>query len=1132
MIPQVIKYFRFEPLTDSDGEVYMAPPHFKFENSYYSGYDLTPFSIKYVIHKDADLQPDAFTITVDNYFFQNPTNSPKYNPLVIGKTTDPAESFNPSVNHVIAIGPIPDDYDTWDTPLFGTESYCYEDHKEYLVDGPVFGFVRSWNQVGADKIEITCTSFLKVLADYQSSTAFVLNEIADNLNGLQIYYEYKNNSESSSSAYFASKDPRASMKNNRYRIAAVNPQVDFYDKTPGYPKFEFFTGSMMEGYATTKIAWRLLQEVGWCREDYQATATAVGATPNSDGGQIATIGFINPFQRFHCDENEFNPIIMGTDLDSNYNEFQFKSFDTDGLRYEYVADTTGVSGTELIYAEKYFYSFDPSKQSLLFNLKNLSDSDGLYFTVTCCPRFIRQVGRNTTEFVWDFTPYGDIENLKKWGVSVGFHPKVFVKRNMAQVFDFDELITTTEIIYPVSETVTNLELTNIYRKSIKAVGSDWANVRRATVGVEDTAKSVFTNLTDGEYQIFRLPLVFNTVSIPKNAEITSAKLTIDYDNISSPPAETSIYVVGDSMMKHPLSTYSIQDFNKLYYENSGVFNVLSDSPGTAVTGDDKTMEITLNSNGRNNIVPGDKAKFMLLQYNDYDDVDATALKGITTISEVTLTVTYTVSGELNTYLEQLNIGMGPTLSYGTFNNYPDSDYKIQVLVKGIKWDKDQTDVINKLLIKYGQGQDYARSYIELPMPIPLEYFFVVDFSGEVVDNSALVTLTIDYIDDAGNLQRYYADKQYSVGASSYDVVRGITDNFRGNEYFTLIYTNDSLLILPLNNDSKTYWIRKYMEPAYIWPSDPPPDPPGNTSPVTVSISDTGVSSISAVKYQTLGAQATPDKATKLGYTKEFVQEEPLGFSVARDSQKLNGIRAAKISLPEVSNLTDVIKIADKVFRKLGREKYRCSVECVNSDNWQLPLFGLYNIKDDTHTKRVVNNDGAFVKFFIGGSPTSNGVSTPLHVMIAIPSPYSSTLVGFVTNISIGDSVSDILTAIETNFNSSGNVGKSISCVKDLVEGSITFLYDKDLVNHIDYKHRAAFNSTTMTTNANGLTIERIIVPPSQFKDVPYNEYLHLLSYDASSTKASYGCVFGIPNEELSNVVAQAINWIADVEKSA
>jgi hypothetical protein len=293
----------------------------------------------------------------------------------------------------------------------------------------------------------------------------------------------------------------------------------------------------------------------------------------------------------------------------------------------------------------------------------------------------------------------------------------------------------------------------------------------------------------------------------------------------------------------------------------------------------------------------------------------------------------------------------------------------------------------------------------------------------------------------------------------------------------------------------------------------------------VSISSAEVSTISTVTRQTLGAQATPEKTT-LGYIKNFVEEEPFGFGIARDSQKINGTKVAKISLPEVTSLTDVIKIADKVFRKLGQEKYRCSVECVNSDNWQLPLFGLYNIKDNTHTKRVVNNEGASLKFFMSGSPIANG-----HVMVAIPSPYSTTLVGLNVNVSSGQSSTTILNNIKTEFDSNAGVGASITVSVDTVEGSITFAYDNTIVNHIDYKHRATFNSATLTTNINGVHIERIITPPSQFKDIPYDEYLHLLSYDASSTKSGYSCIFGVPNEELSNIVAQAINWIADVEKS-
>lgn len=892
MIPQIIKYFRFEPFTDSDGTTYMAPVDFKGGDDYYRGYDLAPFAVKYVIHRDIDLQPDTFTIIIDNYFFQNPNNVYIYHQLSTNKLTDPVESFQPTSNHIIAIGPVPDDADDWNN--YAIDTYCYEDHQENLMDGPVFGFIKSWTQVGTDKTEIICVSLLKVVNEVQLDASYILNQYQDDVNKLQVYYEYKSNEDISSSPYFASFDPANKDKYGSVRILPANPPEDKNDYPPRYPRRIFTGTAVVSGYPATQIVWRLLQEIGWCRQDYQTSAAQLGAMVKSENSQNVGIQFINSFQTFYCNnEADFDFLIMGTQITDTKDRFKFKSFDCDGFRFEYPAQATG---TELTFTENYFLSFDPSKQTILYNLKTICDATGIYMTVTVCPRFVKRLTTNDTEFVWDYSIYGPnrLENLKRWGVSAGFKPKVMMRRNYSQIFSFDELTTGTQ---PAIDLV-------------------------------------------------------------------------------------------------------------------------------------------------------------------------------------------------NKYLGNMGYLIGTSLSYGSFTKDVSSNDKNQVLVKGMKWEQDQADVINKLLIKYGQGQDYAKNYLEFPLPVELNSVFMIDLSGIVENSTAEVRISVSYKNGAGTIVIKSIQRNYSIGATSFDIVKDIINNFSSVEYlpfFIVEYTGDTLMMIPITDINKAYW---------------------NTNREAISI---------GITYQ-----GSP--GTKLGYTKDFLEIEPIGFETARNSQKLRGIKATRISLPEVVDLLDVIKVSDMIFRKLANPKYRCITDCANSDTWQLPIFGLYNILDNTHTKRVINDEGASIQYFIGGSPIANG-----NINIAVPTPRSYRLVGFSTYTEAGATIPEILNAIKYEFDTNVGTGPDIIATIDVENNYIKFTYDPT-IKAVDFKNKSAFNKATICAGMNGLSFKRIVNPPAQFKEVAFNEYLPLLSYDSDSTKATYSCTFGVPNEELSNIISQSISWISDVEK--
>jgi hypothetical protein len=402
--------------------------------------------------------------------------------------------------------------------------------------------------------------------------------------------------------------------------------------------------------------------------------------------------------------------------------------------------------------------------------------------------------------------------------------------------------------------------------------------------------------------------------------------------------------------------------------------------------------------------------------------------------------------------------------------------------------------------------------MELPLPDILEDTYVLDLSGSVGDASgaASIQLNVQYV-EASVTKNYTMSRTYPVGSVAFDISNDIMNTFRGNIHFEILSSGNSLIFIPLDAATKTLWKNN------------------NSNPSNHSVSITATYAgppTSAAGYTTYSAyNSALNNTNKIGYTTSFIENEPLGFGIARDSQKLNGIRAAKISLPEVLTVADVLKVADRVFKKLGRTKYRCQVETSNTNAWQLPLFALYNVRDNTHTKRVVNSDGAMIEFMIYGSVP---LATSGHITLAVPSPYSHNLVGMMVSVTAGQSALTMLNNIKTQFNALNL--NDITATVNSATSSITFQYGTEVEN-VAYLNNEAFYQTSIGIDVNGVSTGRICTPPSQFKEVVFDEYLPLVSYDADSTKGTYTCVFGLPNEDLSNVINQAQTWIGDVEKA-
>ena len=312
--------------------------------------------------------------------------------------------------------------------------------------------------------------------------------------------------------------------------------------------------------------------------------------------------------------------------------------------------------------QTYYGNYDPSRQSILYNLKNIADSDSLYLTVTCCPRIAQTKTSTYPTIVWDYTKvYGGIDNLKRWGVSAGFRPKLLLRRNIA--------------------------------------------------------------------------------------------------------------------------------------------SSLSDLP-TEFTQEDRTLK------------------------------------------------------------------------YGVFLSSTEVDDKA-VLAKSIKWDLDQTDVINRLLIKYGQGSNEYSRYVEIPTRQADDNYFYLELTGSAVDSATLINLTIHYSESGV----YSINRTYPVGTEDYQILRDLQTVYnKNNVYFTLTSSGNVMTIKAKTGAVKSYWN-------------------SNQNSVVLTIKK-----LSAMTDE------------MMGYNLTFIETEPIEYTLARESQKRNGVRAAKISLPEVSEYKDILFVSSRIFK--------------------------------------------------------------------------------------------------------------------------------------------------------------------------------------------------------------------------
>lgn len=1005
----VIKYFRFDTVTDVNGDVYCAPTNLKNGEDYYTGYDLSDFTIRYNIKRDVDFTPDTFTIVVDSYFFLNPTADPK---LWDNKLTDVKNSFEPTTNHVIVIGPIPTNSDLNTADSYGDiGTYCFEDSYPE-VSSPVFGLIKSFVKTNAGKTEIVCESFLKALNDVQLTTDFKLNNHSGGNNDLQIYYEYKYNKTESSAPYFAGKSKIPANANGGYGIVQpTNTTQPFI--IPPYPRFVFTATEVHEGYEASKIVWRLLQEVGWCRDQYKTEilsnigATLVTTLNNND------TGIVNPYQYFKlANSNKFNKRTMY----GNASSFKFTSMDTDGLRYDYnIGDVS--ENVPMLY-QTYYKSYDPSRQSILYNIKNIADADSLFLTVTCCPRYVKaSATENVVDLAWDFkNVYGDINNLKRWGITAGFRPKLLLRKNLAQI-EFTQDEVTATMSSPVQLTQLGslgiFNNINVYEKFYSYKFTDGIKGRlRTTWWVHGSGGSGYVKMK------------FN------GRDVCSPQL------ISSGPGG--------------------------YYEEGDFFINISASPG-------------------------DELEFWgITSWGNYYDMKD-------------LTIYYTLINSKETLTNTFQLLSG-TVTYGVWDGDATGCNSARVLAKSIRWEKDQTDVINKVSVKYGQGTNELSKYVEFPQEAVTDRYFYMDIVGTVQFSSSILDLTVRVSDDVV----YKITKTYPVGALDYQIARDIESTYnRFNEHFSIKATGGVIVITGKTEDVKNYWVDN--EDAILVTLTKTSQTTGIISNKTVYIGDAKTSIVKII-----------DLSCKVN----FITNEPSEFVIARDSQKRNGIRTTKISLPEVDSYGDVINIASKIFKKLANEKFRCVTECNDLRGCQLPIFTLFNIKDHSNTKQVLNDEGAYIKFKVDGTATEAG-----KIICMLPFPNSKIHFGFYADVANNDTASTILTNLLDAFNDVGIVDIITGTI--MADNIIKFTYQVQE----QYADKTIFNIANISIQDPEISTHRYVNPPGLFKQSTYDELLMLLNYQADSTRGTHVCTFGLPEETLANIINQSINWISDVEKS-
>ena len=156
---------------------------------------------------------------------------------------------------------------------------------------------------------------------------------------------------------------------------------------------------------------------------------------------------------------------------------------------------------------------------------------------------------------------------------------------------------------------------------------------------------------------------------------------------------------------------------------------------------------------------------------------------------------------------------------------------------------------------------------------------------------------------------------------------------------------------------------------------------------------------------------------------------------------------------------------------------------------------------------------------------ANGV-----IFCILPHPDVSNHFGFITNITSRDTASVIAGKIVSTFNVLTDLITATQ-VGDDGEPSptgttVVFQYDVQEKFPDNYK----FDIANISTIIPNVRFYRYVESPGTFKQAAYDELLMLLQTEGNSKNSVHTCVFGLPSENLANIINQSINWISDIEK--
>lgn len=390
--------------------------------------------------------------------------------------------------------------------------------------------------------------------------------------------------------------------------------------------------NVFPGYSLSKIAWRIMQDIGWCRYPY--------------------------FE-------DMNPFIV--DYDSNGNTNYYTSYDTDGLYMDFdeIDYGDGITRRKM----QFLSSFNPSKQSLGYNLKTISDDQGMFLNTNISPKIINYIPE------WDENVYHqpsfllmDLYGFSEYevGITVKFPTIIDGTVSQETVYCNSEAGMTTKEMMAVLETALKEipEIEDYYtilrrgsRLYMETRNLDIAAAMRATPGtyyyqasvsqvlpttIKIVSESNIERTSDAERLAEKVYYLRRWGIFPGFHPKVSIRLPSNM-RLQSPDTELTLYYGGENTRTSSGDAPSIVETPTWsLYTNDMINKVIVTYSADDTTSDEQTY-ITFPSTTKN--------------YNYY----SIHLDGVVTGSEVEATLS-------------LTIDLGTSIATGTLVSYLQTDY--------------------------------------------------------------------------------------------------------------------------------------------------------------------------------------------------------------------------------------------------------------------------------------------------------------------------------------------------------------------------------------------------------------------------------------------------------------------------